>query len=127
MVRPEVFTQKLAKASFRLKNAEELFAQKKSQFLEHEQKRDLATFYLFLAIQECLDIAAHWVADYGCGPSQSAGYAFDVLAEKNLISLELAGQMRLAAGLRNRIAHGYSTVDHERLYEEFRSGAKRPS
>ncbi len=27
MVRPEVFTQKLAKAGFRLKNAEELFAE----------------------------------------------------------------------------------------------------
>ncbi len=40
------------------------------------------------------------------------------------LSPELACQMRLAAGLRNRIAQGYSTVDHDRLKEEFQSGAK---
>ena len=36
--------------------------------------RDLALFYLFFAIQECVDLAAHWVADEGwMTPDDAAG------------------------------------------------------
>lgn len=124
MVRLSVFAQKISRAAARLESAERLFGAEKEAFLQDEKSRDLATFYLFLAIQECLDIAAHWVADSGWGPSESAGYVFDLLADKKLISPKLAGEMRLSVGLRNLIAHSYAVLDHERLYEEFHQGVE---
>jgi uncharacterized protein YutE (UPF0331/DUF86 family) len=34
-------------------------------FLADPKGRDLSLFYLFLAIQGCIDLAAHWVSDEG--------------------------------------------------------------
>lgn len=84
--------------------------------------RDVATFYLFLAIQECIDLAAHWVVDEGWGSPDSAGESFDILAERHVIDGELANQLRGAVGLRNRIVHGYAAVDHRRLHREAKEG-----
>lgn len=36
-----------------------------NEFLSGVESRDLATFYLFLAMQATIDLAAHWVADAG--------------------------------------------------------------
>ena len=36
-------------------------------FLADSKGRDLSLFYLVLAIQESIDLAAHWVADEGWG------------------------------------------------------------
>jgi uncharacterized protein YutE (UPF0331/DUF86 family) len=84
--------------------------------------RDLALFYLFLAIQECIDIAAHWVADEGWGEPDDAGSAFDLLADHGIVTRETATALRAAAGLRNRIAHGYAVIEYERVHREAQAG-----
>jgi uncharacterized protein YutE (UPF0331/DUF86 family) len=86
--------------------------------------RDLALFYLFLAIQECIDLAAHWVADEGWAPPDDAGSTFDVLADRGVIARPVADGLRAAAGLRNRIAHGYAMLDYRRVQEESRAGIR---
>jgi uncharacterized protein YutE (UPF0331/DUF86 family) len=91
-------------------------------FREDRARRDLAHFYLFLAIQECIDMAAHWVADEGWGEADDAGTAFDLLADHGVISRNTATVLRAAAGLRNRIAHGYAMLDHERIHDEAQAG-----
>lgn len=53
MVRRDVVARKVASARGRLAEADEIFARPVEEFLDDEKKRDLATFYLFLAIQEC--------------------------------------------------------------------------
>jgi uncharacterized protein YutE (UPF0331/DUF86 family) len=85
-------------------------------FVADSKERDLALFYLFLAIQECIDLAAHRVADEGWGEPDDAGSAFDVLAEHGVIDRETATGLRGAAGLRNRIAHGHALLDYERVH-----------
>ncbi len=84
--------------------------------------RDLAIFYLFLAIQECIDLAAHWVADSSWGVPDEAGATFDVLAEREAIDRELANTLCAAVGLRNRIAHGYAMLDYRRVQAEALAG-----
>jgi uncharacterized protein YutE (UPF0331/DUF86 family) len=88
------------------------------------KSRDLATFYLFLAIQECIDLAAHWVSDAGWDVPEDAGATFDLLAERNAMDQDLTMALRGAVGLRNRIAHGYASVDHARVKEEYRGGVE---
>ena len=47
---------------------------------------------------------------------------FELLAAKGLITKDLADQLGGAARLRNRIAHGYATLDVEILWRELPSG-----
>ncbi len=122
MVRREVAARKIAAATARLEQAEAILAQSREEFLADLSGRDLAAFYLFLAIQECVDLAVHWVADSSWPAPDSAGASFDVLVDHGVIDAALATAMLGAVGLRNRIAHGYALLDHERIYEEAKDG-----
>ena len=122
MVRPDLAGKKIARATAWLDDAESFLSQTSDTFAADTQGRDLAAFYLLLAIQECIDLAAHWVADAGWTPPDDAASTFDVLADRGIIDRDLAGGLRAAAGLRNRIAHGYALLDHARIYSESREG-----
>jgi len=81
-------------------------------------ERDLASFYLQLAIQECIDLAAHWVADDGLTVPETAAGTFGVLADARLLTDDHAALLAASAGLRNRIAHGYAALDAQRIRAE---------
>jgi uncharacterized protein YutE (UPF0331/DUF86 family) len=122
MVRREVAGARVARATTWLDDAGRLFDQPAETFVTAIKDRDLAIFYLFLAIQECIDLAAHWVADAGWGAPEDAGSTFDVLADRHAIDRELADRLRAATGLRNRIAHGYAMLDYARVRDEAQVG-----
>jgi uncharacterized protein YutE (UPF0331/DUF86 family) len=123
MVRPDVARRHLARATARLEQAAALIERPLAQFMDDVQGRDLASFYLLLAVQEAVDLAAHWVSDAGWPSPKDAGSTFDLIADRGGIDRELATRLRVSIGLRNRIAHGYADVDHERLHREFTEGA----
>ena len=104
MVRPDVAARKIARASAWLDDAEAILSRPVDEFMAAAKDRDLAAFYLFLAIQESVDLAAHWVADAGWTVPDDAASTFDVLAQHDVIDRDLAAALRLATGLRNRIA-----------------------
>jgi uncharacterized protein YutE (UPF0331/DUF86 family) len=122
VVNPDLTMKKAGRAKAWLDDAEEILSRPIAEFLADVKGRDLARFYLFLAIQECIDLAAHWVADAGWNVPDEAGSIFDLLAEHEEVEAELATALRGAVGLRNRIAHGYASVDHERVRQEYRGG-----
>jgi uncharacterized protein YutE (UPF0331/DUF86 family) len=124
VVKPEVANHKIARAHARLDQAEALVSRPVETFIGDFEGRDLASFYLLLAIQEVIDLAAHWVADAGWETPTDAASTFDALADHGAIDRELAPRLRAAVGLRNRIAHGYSGVDHARLHAEFAAGVE---
>jgi uncharacterized protein YutE (UPF0331/DUF86 family) len=114
----------VARAARWLEDAESILSRNPEELARDGASRDLASFYLFLAIQECIDLAAHWVADDGLAPPEDAASTFDVLASRGFIEPQTADQLRAAAGLRDRIAHGYSEIDHERMTAEAKAGVK---
>jgi uncharacterized protein YutE (UPF0331/DUF86 family) len=122
MVRRDIVANKGGRARAWLNDAASRLLSPLDAFVADSKERDLALFYLFLAIQECIDLAAHWVADEGWGEPDDAGSAFDVLAERGVIGRETATVLRGAAGLRNRIAHGYALLDYERVHYEAQTG-----
>ena len=122
MVRRDVAGAKLARAAAWLEDAEVRFGDDVEAFVSGRERRDLAIFYLFLAIQECIDLAAHWVADAGWGSPDDAGSTFDALADRGVLSREQASALRAAVGLRNRIGHGYAMLDYRRVHGEGRAG-----
>lgn len=123
MVKPDLVRGKVARAKGWLDQAEKLISAPLPELMKDEDRRDLAGFRLFLAIQECIDLAAHWIADMRWGSPDDAASMFDVLADRQAIDRDLAQQLRGAVGLRNRIAHGYSTVDHALVQKQFQEGA----
>jgi uncharacterized protein YutE (UPF0331/DUF86 family) len=122
VVRREIASAKIARASAWLNDAERLLGRPLAELSADVAGRDLAAFYLLLAIQECVDLGAHWIADAGWSTPAEVGSTFDVLAERGAIERPLADEMRAAVRVRNRIAHGYASVDHARLHAEAPAG-----
>lgn len=123
MIRRDVAGARVARALAWLTDAVRYFDMPPTEFIAATIERDLALFYLFLAIQECIDLAAHWVADAGWQTPDDAGSTFDVLAARGVIESADADALRAATGLRNRIAHGYAMLDYDRVQVEAKEGA----
>ena len=77
---------------------------------------------LLVATQEAVDIALHIAADEGWGLAESYADAVERLAAHAVISDELAKSLRQVVAVRSRIAHGYASVDLDRLWSELPSG-----
>jgi len=122
MVKFDVVGRKLTRATDRLDKAEGILARPPEEFLADVDAQDLASFNLFLAIQECIDLALHWVVDEGWDAPEDAGSTFVILADRRAIDRDVAEDMRGAVGLRNLIAHGYSLIDHARVQREYKKG-----
>jgi uncharacterized protein YutE (UPF0331/DUF86 family) len=71
---------------------------------------------LFVAIQACLLLAAHWLADEGWDVPQRYGEIFLALADHGVIPRPLALRLVAAAGLRNLVAHQYGALERARVY-----------
>jgi uncharacterized protein YutE (UPF0331/DUF86 family) len=84
--------------------------------------RDALALAFMVSLQEAIDIAYHIAADEGWGVPDSHRAAFDMLAARGVLTASLATDLSAAAGMRNRIAHGYAAVDHDRLWRELPGG-----
>ncbi len=122
MVRRDVAGARVARAVAWLTDADKRLSAGVESFIADREQRDLAIFYLFLAIQECIDLAAHWVVDAGWMVPDDAGSTFDMLADHGVLTRDEATTLRNAVGLRNRIAHGYALLDYRRVHAEATAG-----
>ncbi len=71
---------------------------------------------LQLALQICLDVGAHLIAELGLRPPDEYRETFPRLAEAGLLEPELAVRLADAAGLRNRLVHGYADLDDAQVF-----------
>jgi uncharacterized protein YutE (UPF0331/DUF86 family) len=86
--------------------------------------QDALALSVLVALQEAADIALHMASDEGWGVGSSYADSFSLLARHQVIVPELASRLAGIAALRNRIAHGYGTVDVERLWNEVPDGVQ---
>jgi uncharacterized protein YutE (UPF0331/DUF86 family) len=85
-------------------------------FVEDRTAREVVTLNLFVAIQACLDLAAHWLADAGWDMPETYADVFAALAQHAVIPHELATPLAAAAAFRNLVAHQYGILDWRRVY-----------
>ncbi len=85
-------------------------------FMADRTVREVVTLNLFVAIQDCLDLATHWLADAGWNVPATYADVFGVLAEHGVISRELATRLAGAAAFRNLVAHQYGVLDWRRVH-----------
>lgn len=82
--------------------------------------REVVILNLFVAVQECLSLAAHWLADEGWAVPPGYREVFLSLADHGIIDRELAVRLASASGLRNLVAHQYAALDWSRVHETAR-------
>jgi uncharacterized protein YutE (UPF0331/DUF86 family) len=78
--------------------------------------RDLASFRVYLSMQEAIDLCSHLIADEGWGPAPSLRDHFTILADKGVIDAGLAGHLAAGVKIRNLIGHAYVEIDPVRLH-----------
>ncbi len=84
--------------------------------------QDAIAMSLFVAIQDAVDVAMHIAADEGWGVPSSYADAFDILARHGVLADEHARALGKTVAVRNRIAHGYASLDVEKLWTEIPAG-----
>ena len=86
-------------------------------FLKDLDRQEIIAFNLEVAVQNCIDIAAHIIGAEGLGVPGSTAEMFYLLEENDYLSSELTEKMIKAVGLRNLIAHEYGKIDLKQIYE----------
>ncbi|MBI2315700.1 MAG: DUF86 domain-containing protein [Betaproteobacteria bacterium] len=105
-----VIEARLRELSRRLRRVAAKQPASEKQLVEDEDLQDILSRNLELAIQSCVNIAAHLCGAHGLMPT-TAGEAFTLLANKGLIERALAARLRRAVGFRNVLVHEYTEVD----------------
>lgn len=116
MVDESVLAAKTAAIVDAVHRVREVLPSTASELKENRTAREVVTLNLFVAIQECLSLATHWLADEGRRIPGTYGEVFVALAEHGTIDLGLAQRLVAASGLRNLIAHQYGAIDTDRLH-----------
>ncbi len=120
MVKPGLTREKAARAESWLNDLESILSKPDEEFRSSIGNRDLASFYLFLSLQECIDLTAYWIADTEWTVPPDAASAFEVLTSQGVIDSYLAVRLRDAVAMRDRIARGDLIADYAQLQSEFR-------
>ena len=95
----------------------EVLPRNREAFASDRTAREVVLLNLFVAIQECLSLATHWLADEGLHVPQTYAGVFRRLGEQHVIPQDLATRLAAAAGFRNLVAHQYGALDWERVYD----------
>jgi uncharacterized protein YutE (UPF0331/DUF86 family) len=117
MVDRAVLADKIASVRDAVARIREVLPRDPEVFLRDRTLREVAILNLFVALQECLSLAAHWLADAGLDVPQSYAQVFERLGERGVVAPDLAARLAAASGLRNLVAHRYGVLDWRRIHE----------
>jgi uncharacterized protein YutE (UPF0331/DUF86 family) len=110
----------LAKAGSIKKHLNRVFEKRETDlrtFLKDIDRQESILFNIQMAVQNCIDIAAHIISDQGLGVPGSTNEMFYLLEENGYLDNEITENMVKAVGLRNLIVHEYSKIDLDQIFE----------
>lgn len=122
MTNVDLVTRKLATLDEHLRRLRERRPDDLATFRADTLLQDAVALSVLVVVQEAIDIALHLASDEGWGHAASYREAFVTLERHGLLDSTLTAQLAAAAQLRNRIAHGYASVDADRLWSELPAG-----
>ena len=117
MVDRDLIIAKASSVRRHLKRVVEKRGQDVEKFLKDFDCQDIVSFNLQLAIQNCIDIAAHVISEEGLGMPGSFTEMFYLLEENGYLSGELTEKMVRAVGFRNLLVHEYGKIDLKQVYQ----------
>ena len=115
MVDAESISTRLDRLSQLLEELEEIRAGGHDAYRSEFRNRLAANHAIQLAVQVCIDVGAHLIAELGLeAPSDYRGI-FESLRSAGL-EPQLAERLGEAAGMRNILVHGYLEVDDDAVW-----------
>ena len=122
MTNPTLVARKLALMHEHLRRLRERRPNDLASFEKDLLLQDAIALGVLVVVQEATDIALHIASDQSWELAATVRDAFMVLAQHGVIDPSLAAALAGSAQLRNRIAHGYASLDVGRLWTELPSG-----
>ena len=122
MTNVPLVTRKLAVLEEHLRRLRERRPDSVDAFVADALVQDAIAMSVLVVVQEAVDIALHVASDEGWGVPTRYADGFGLLAKHAVISEPLAADLARAVQLRNRIAHGYASIDASRLWQELPAG-----
>lgn len=86
-------------------------------FLDDIDRQESILFNAQMAIQNCIDIAAHIVSAENFGAPGSTNEMFYLLEENGYLSRELTEKIVKAVGFRNLVVHEYAKIELEKVFK----------
>jgi uncharacterized protein YutE (UPF0331/DUF86 family) len=121
MVRVEVLKKRIAKLEEYLSLLAAYRTMPLDIFLSNPEHYHSAERLLQLCIEASTDMGNHIIADMNLGHADYGSQIPDILAEKELISRELAETWVKMIGLRNILVHDYLDINHATVHELIQS------
>lgn len=115
MVNPSRVEEKLRRLEEYVSVLREIRAIPRAELLADRIRMGSAKYYLQVAIECCLDVAAHVISSEGFRPPKDYGDIFMVLAERGVLDGPFAEKLRQMAKFRNRLVHLYAQVDDRQV------------
>lgn len=120
-----LLTRKMALVLEDLKDLQILSRLGRAEYLASRMHQLVAERLLERVISRMIDINYHVITERDGIPPKDFYESFTRLAKGAVLSAELAHEMAPAAGLRNRLAHEYNEIDHNKIYEAIGDTLKR--
>ena len=106
-----VLTEKLESLRRSISRIEEKYAASKNNLQSDYDAQDIISLNLTRAVQLCVDIAAHIIAETDVTPPVSMSDAFVKLSDLKLIGEALSERIVSAVGFRNLAIHSYEKIN----------------
>ena len=116
MVDRERIERRLIKLEQTIRKLKEISTYSWEEYSQNEGLKDRAERNLQLAAQSCIDLANHFIADFGFRVPLTYAESFVVLREEGIISPDLAEAMQKITGFRNILVHDYLEIDQQIVY-----------
>lgn len=116
MVDEAVFVRCVADIRDAVARIRQVLPPRLEDFVQDRTAREVVALNLFVALQQALALATHWLADARRKVPSAYRDVFLALGEDASIPPGLAGRLADGAGLRNLIAHRYGVLDWRRIY-----------
>ena len=117
MVDKDLLLEKASSVRRHLKRVKEKTNVDLKTFLSDVDRQEIVMFNLQIAIQNCVDIAAHIISEEGFGIPDSISDMFYLLEENGYLDNQLTENMVKAAGFRNLIVHEYTKIEVKQVFD----------
>lgn len=103
-----------------------------SVLMDDLDAQDIIVLNLERAVQTCVDIGLHIIADTEASVPDSMAETFRTLGRLNVLTADVAEHLAKAVGFRNTAVHAYQEIDWEIVYsiitkrmDDFRAFARQ--
>ena len=86
-------------------------------FKKDVDRQESILFNLQMAVQSCIDLAAHIISEEGLGVPGSTSEMFYLLEENEYLDADITEKMVKAVSFRNLVVHAYGKIELDQVFE----------